>query len=292
MSGRISALVVGVAAVASIAGGATTARAECGASVRVSGDADVAKAIRASLMARGLGDVAVDDCASMEVVVERAGPRLRLAVIDGFGRRSDREVRDSATAIALIESWARPEVVLGDDLPGAGAPEAEEPSFRRAPAPRATPNTTGIAVVAGLDYARDATTWQRVGAAACVATGPVCIGGRLEIASPLDEGSHPRRSTSLAATVELPRGVGRVTLVPGVGVAGTWATLGGLGLHADETDDIPSLRAVATVAVRLAVARGWAIELELGGEAEAFGATHPVPGSLGRAGLGLRYGAR
>jgi hypothetical protein len=227
----------------------------------------------------------------MEARIERTGERLRVEVTDGYGRRSQREVRDTATAIALIESWARPEVVVGADLPGASEPM--DPSPRALAATPAVAGATGVAVLAGMDYAGDGTTWARGGVTGCVAVGPACVGGRVEIASATELSNttdHPRRTYSLAATVELPRTVGRFAVVPGVGIGGGWARVGGIGPHLDETEDVGSLRVLATVGLRFAVAPRWALAIELGGEAEVIGGPPVVPGNLGRAGLGLRYG--
>jgi hypothetical protein len=273
-------------------GVARAAPDDCEPVVRVSGDPDVARTVSASLAERGLGATATGSCPAMEARIERAGERLRVSVTDGYGRHSQREVRDAATAIALIESWARPEVVVGEELPGAG-PADESPAPLLGPA--AVTSATGIALVAGADYAGDGTTWARGGVAGCIAVGPACVGGRLEVASATEISStsnHPRRTYSLAAVVELPRAFGRFTIAPGVGVGGGLARVGGVGPHLDQTGSVGSLRVVANLGMRIAIARRWAIAVELGGEAEVVGGAAAVPGNLGRAGLGLRYGAR
>ena len=291
---RRVATVLGVSL--ALGGSSAHAAPECEPSVRVSGDPDVASPIRTNLAERGLGEAPASACPPIEARVERAGERLRVEVVDGYGRRSQRDVRDSATAIALIETWARPEVVVGEDLPG------ERPAMEThaSPAPAAIGSSaivgTGIAVIAGADYASDGTTWARGGIAGCASVGPVCIGGRLELARATElstSGDHPRGATSIAATVELPRRFGRIAIVPAVGVGGAWGTIEGIGPHMDQTESVTSLRLIGTIALRVGLARRWAIELLVGGEAEAARTgtgTLATPGSLGRAGLGVRFG--
>jgi hypothetical protein len=270
---------------------AYAAPADCEPSVRVSGDPDVASAITARLAERGLGDNAAASCPAMEAHVERSGERLRVAVTDGYGRRSQREVRDTATAIALIESWARPEVVA-DALPGA-EPIIDSPPAAATRAPAPATSATGLALIGGADYAGDGTTWARGGITACIALGPVCVGGRLDLATSTGwttSGEHPRSLTAVAVTVELPRSIGRIAVVPGVGVGGGWATIDGIGPHMDQSEDVTSVRVLGSVALRVGLARRWALQLELGGEVEASSGTPATPGNLGRAGVGLRYG--
>ncbi len=200
----------GLAICVAVAGGGQIARAapgDCDPAVRVSGDRRLADVIRAQLAGRGLADDATDECPLIHARIERRGDRLRVEVTDGYGRRSQREVRDAGTAIALIESWVRPEVAL-DDLRGAPPPPPESrveagayepPALRSSaivPAPTAiaatttgiaaaatagAPAATGIAFAAGAISTDDGATWMRVDASGCRAIGRLCLGARITV---------------------------------------------------------------------------------------------------------------
>jgi hypothetical protein len=305
---RGSASRFAIVAVASTAHAATARAAPrgCEPVVRVSGDRGVAASIRASLAGRGLVDDTTGRCPLLHARVERQGDLLRVEVTDGYGRRSQREVRDAETAVALIESWARPEVV-GTDLPGAAPMEEEapppalvdEPATVRTTAstrhrPIGPPAATGFALVAGATYADDGTMSMRADVAGCRAFGRVCLGGRVAVARDLrlESSNHPRSGASVGASVEIAVPLGHVAVAPGVGIAVGWDHVGEIGPHLDQSENIASLRLGATTAVRYDIGRRWSVCVEVAADGVVLGGASSVPGVLGRFGLGLRHGGR
>ncbi len=304
MRGLATRLAIAVTACAVTAETARAAPGECEPAVRVSGDRSVAEPIRASLAGRGLVDDATGRCPLLHARVERDGELLRVEVTDSYGRRSQREVRDTDTAIALIESWVRPEVVDAD-LPGIAPmeaaspppPPADRPVTHRTIGVRAAPlmpSTTGLALVAGATYADDGTAWMRVDAAGCRRLGPVCLGGRAAVTRDLrlERTTHPRSGVSAGVLVELALPLGGFAVAPGVGIGVGWDHIGEIGPHMDQSENVASLRVGATCAVRRRLGRRWAVNVEVGADGVALGGAATVPGSLGRLGLGLRYGGR
>lgn len=269
----------------------------CPPSVRVTGDAALVEPIRATLAARGLGGQETEACPGLRAHVERRDELLLVEVIDAYGRRSRREVSDSGTAVALIESWARPEVVAGDplgDLPGAGdiAP-APATTRRTAPAPAIVPAASGIAITAGMVRDGDAGGWFDVAMTGCWSLGPVCVGTRLAVARDARLGEmsfHPRTTGGVAVYAERPLRTGRVAIVPGAAVGAAWNRASALGPHRDQTLDTYDLRALGVLAVRYAVTARWSLEASLVGEA-AVGAHATMPSSYVHALAGVRLGA-
>lgn len=271
-----------------IAGVEASAKAApvCGPAVRVSGDANVAAQIQSSLASRGMSDRGAEDCAPVEARVERRGDGLRVEVVDRYGRRSLRDVRDTATAVALIESWVRPEVVE-DDLRPAAATTTSLGVVALAPS-RSRPGAE-LAVLGGPAISGDDSTWAIGSIAMCSAVGPTCLGGKVEYARDTrtsGPGFHPRSTATAAVIAELPWRAGRLVVAPGLIAGPSWSRIGGNGPHMDQTIDDASLRAGGYLALRVAVAARWSIELELAGDDAVIGSG---PG-LARAAIGLRRG--
>jgi hypothetical protein len=290
-------------ALAATVAGARAAPADCAPAVRVSGDGGAAGEIRDALTARGLGDDTSGHCPLVHARVVRRGDRLRVEVTDGYGRRSQRDVQDAGTAVALIESWARPEVVASD-LPGAGDARVASsvvapvdvvavdapPGRARVTAPG--PAASGIALAIGAITAADGSTWIHGRASACRAIGHVCLGGvaSAERDLQLDGAPHPRSSWRAGGSIEVPFTRGRFAVAPGAALALGWERIGGLGPHHDQHQDSATLHAGAGVAARAALSRRWALAAELAGDAVVLGGVDLVPGTTARLSLGLRYG--
>ena len=277
--------------VSSAAAPAFAAPDRCAPAVQVSGDADVANDVRARLARRTRTGAPETECPALRAHVERRGDLLQIAITDGYGRRSEREVRDTATAVALIESWTQPEIAEVAALePPPPAPVAETPSPAVAPAAAAI--GTGLALWTGASYAADGSTWMHGALAGCVVAGPVCVGGRVELAH--DTGwtssiDHARIAASAAATAELPLRVGGFTLAPGVGIGVGWGRIGNVGPHLDETANVASLRVLARVALLRAVGARWAIGVELAGDGAVLAQDPVTPETAARLGVGLHF---
>jgi hypothetical protein len=305
MRSRVGTLTYGgVCLVAVLAAGPGVARAQddpCPAAAVVTGDQDLARRATSDLARRGVVAEAPAGCRRVRATIERRGERIRVAVDDGYGRRSEREVRDLATATALVESWTRQEVVVAM-LPPEPAPPAAPPVVVLTAAPPAVAGAAGgLALALESSLATDSTTWLGGSVSGCALLGPVCAGGILRGA--VDTGwsgevAHSRRGADLLATAELPLGRGGFTLAPGLAVGIGWLQTDELGPHHDQTSDTGGVRAGALLRLSRALAGGFSIGLSLsadrwvvGGDAVPAEGGEPIaPTGQLRAGLGLRYG--
>lgn len=269
------------ALIACAIGARAAAAPACERAVRVSGDAVAAADVRERLASRGVGD-ATGDCEPVRAKVDRRADGLRIEVVDGSGRRSQRDVRDAATAVALIESWIAPEVVAGEDLPGAPVDTA--------PAPVATASgigAAGLGVLLGPARADDASTWVMGAIEACGSIGPVCVGGRAELERDVTTANHSRQIATGSVTAQVTWRLGGFAVVPGVAVGVAWdRTTSDGGVHGTLTADDASLRVGGRIGVLRRIAGAWAIEVELAGDGAAAG---PGP-ALYRAALGVHRG--
>ena len=276
----------------------------CPASAVVTGDGELVRQARADLSRRGVVEQAPAGCRSVRATIQRRGENIRVAVEDGYGRRSEREVRDLATATALVESWTRQEVVVAM-LPSEPAEKsaAPPPVVVMTAAPAAAGVAGGLALAFESSRATDGSTWLGASLSGCARLGRVCAGGVLRGA--VDSGwsgelaAHSRRGADLLATAELPLNVGGFTLAPGLAVGMGWLQVDELGPHHDQSGDTGGVRAGALVGLSRALAGGFSIGLSLsadrwlaGGDATVEGGDRLAPTGQLRAGLGLRYGGR
>jgi len=290
--GRRARTLIGpvVAVIATIAVARADPSPAC--AVRVSGDAEPAAEVRTSLEDRGLSDRGSPDCAPLTARVVRRGDGLRVEVVDGYGRRSRRDVRDAATAVALIESWVRPEVFDGA-LPGAAPADGpiDRVSSAGVASSRARPAPAGMAVVLGAAVGGDRATWGRGAVAACGSLGPICLGGSLELARDTrttGPGFHPRSIATVAVTAAIGHRLGSFAVIAGVAAGPSVSSAGGNGPHMDQTIDTTCLRAGGRLAVSRAFAGAWSVELAVTGDGAVIGTG---PGLIG-GGLSLRRGWR
>lgn len=297
--------------------------ADCPPAAQVSGDRELARTIRAGLRARDVIDRPPEGCPAVRAEIARRGDILVVVVTDGYGRVSEREVRDVETAITLIDSWTRQEIAearLEDEpaaadptvppaFPGSASAAATAGAGAGAAAPTAIERTArpapagGLGVAAESSFALDGTTWAGGSASGCARIGRVCAGGQLRIAGDTgwtDAIDHPRLAVDLLATIELPIRAGGFLLVPGIGVGVGWLRVSGTGPHADQTDESGGVRGAVRFAAFHALGPSLSIGLEtafdgtlLGGEGFlADGGASLSPGGYVRVGLGLRWGWR
>jgi hypothetical protein len=270
------------ALIASVAVARADAAPACERAVRVSGDAEAAAEVRTRLANRGVADGGVG-CAPVRARVDRTGDGLRVEVVDGSGRRSERDVRDAATAVALIESWIEPEVVVGELATPARLDTTPVVAAAR---PRAGSPAAGVMIVVGPARADDDSTWVVGAAGACGTIGAVCVGGRVEVARDVTTAHHPRHVVTGALTAQLGWRAGGFAIVPGVAIGPSWHRIGGTGPHLDQSIDDASLRAGGRLGVQRSLGGAWAIELELAGDGALAG---PGP-ALYRAAIGVHRG--
>jgi len=275
----------------------------CPASAIITGDQQLAGQARADLARRGVVSVPPAGCRQVRAHIRREGEHLVVSVEDGYGRRSQREVRDLATATALVESWTRQEVVVAMLPPEPAAkPEPATEVVVVAAAPAAAALGAGVGLAIETSRATDGSSWLGASAAGCGRLGPICAGGVLRGAADTGwstDSTHSRREADLLATAEWPLGGGGFSLTPGIAIGLGWLQAQELGPHHDQTQDTGGLRAGATLALGRALGAGFAIGLVLsvdrfvaGGDASATDGTAIAPTGQLRAGLGLRYGGR
>ncbi|MEO8705413.1 MAG: hypothetical protein ABI867_35555 [Kofleriaceae bacterium] len=167
-------------------------------------------------------------CRGIVAQVESSGDGgIAVAIRDGSRRSEGRIVGDAAVAASWIESWLR------DDLDGTAWLLASPPVVARSvsapvivahaePHARSIIDRVAIAFAYEQSWLEDEATATGVSAAACVDVGRVCLGARARYAS---EGDHEvnmtamaRRDASIVATASYPISLGRLRLVPELGL--------------------------------------------------------------------------
>jgi hypothetical protein len=270
--------------------GATgSVRADCVPTAVPVGDASVVSAVTARLTASGIATTPRAGCPSVRVNVERRGESVHLRVVDAFERLGEREVRDIATAAAIIESWTLQEI-------DPGAPP--ETAVRVAPVVTATGSWFGAAGRSAIGD--DGSTWLGGALGGCRRIGPTCAGGSLGISAEttlvedISTGSHRSLAIDAAVTLALPRRLGSFTASPGISIGYGWNRI--QQQHFD-MHTMPlsisyanhALRTGAQLTVARRVGKGIAIFGELFGDIAAVRTEIP-DGPRARAGLSL--GAR
>ena len=234
------------------------ASAACRPGVRLDGDAALVGVVGAALDERGIPtDVPSDasgapggsepGCAAARVTLARRDDRIAVSIVGARDPAVEREVTDTRTATTVIESWVRVDVeepllasrtvAMASPRPPSAAPPA--------PAPPAVTTTTvappasngrGVQLFAlgERSIASDGTNWLGVQIGACVALGPLCVGGRARFAlaagPQLQQDNLERHGFELLFDVDLPIRVGRAMLSPGLG-----AGVGSVHTHQDST---------------------------------------------------------
>lgn len=203
---------------------ATSAAAEasCSAVVVVSGPERLRRPVLERLRSDGIDGSGSAGCPTTAVHLDEEGSEIRVEIIDGYGRRSNRLVSGPEAAIPVIESRARTEMVASllrvpaddaralsahGDLPEARGVEERAPIenvHRKVGAAHATvAPTDALAVVAPaaaassdsgrqLSFATevaagsDHSAWLGLTLAGCVDIGIVCVGTTVRLRRDLD----------------------------------------------------------------------------------------------------------
>ena len=165
----------------------------CPPGVRLLGDEATAKAVSAHLLTAGVQTSGEQHCVTViaELRQEPDG-RLSVRLADTQGRSTERLVSNAETAAAVIESWARVDLVA----PMLETPTQPFPELERAPplqAPSAPPQPKahkdgvpvrphkdfGATAWLGLSLANDHSLWTDLSIAACLKVGAACLGAEL-----------------------------------------------------------------------------------------------------------------
>lgn len=296
----VAALIVVIAWPAMVRAGGEAA--DCPPAAVVSGDPELAERVTDELDARGIADRAPAGCPRVTATIREQGGVLVLSLVDGYGQVGERRVRDVSTAAALIESWTRQESVdvalaIEDEPVAAPAAAVTSSAVVVEAAPRVAPRF-GVSLAFETTRSDDGSTWVGGALAGCARIGRVCVGGELRgIADTRATGAtgHARRGVDLYASVDLPFRAGPVTVSPGLGAGLAWARTGDTGPHMDIAVSDTGAAATAHVVIARPIARAFAIELGVAGDAVVFGdggVPDLLPAGEVRIGLGLRYGGR
>lgn len=290
--------------------GSAHAEESCAPAVRVNGARDLAREVSVDLERRGVTSMASDGCPLVAANVTREGELVHVEVTDEYGRSRTWDVRDVATAGALIESWTKQEadeVDLGPAPAKAPAERASNVIAMIAPAdtsavaetsagaPAPTAETRGGVSVAFESATAGDAAWYGGTVGGCVHLAMVCVGGRLR-GSRSTPPHHDLTAVDLLATVELPVSRRGFLFAPGAALGVGWTRATTDDPHAaDPSQDVGGVRAGVQLVIARPIARAISAEVLFGFDGAIIGqgdAPTELPRGLGRLGIGLRYGGR
>jgi hypothetical protein len=185
----------------------------CPPGVRLLGDEAAAKAVSALLLTAGVQTSGEQHCVTVIAELRREPDgRLGVRLADTQGRSTDRLVSDAETAAAVIESWARVDLVAPMlEAPAQAVPEVELAAPGQAPSAASKPETHAGGVPArprkdfdatawlGVSLANDDSLWTDLSIAACLRVGAACLGAELR-------GSFDTEVHDAAAELDTDRG--------------------------------------------------------------------------------------
>jgi hypothetical protein len=287
-----------VASLLVLSGLTVDARAECKPAVVPVGDPALVQSVSERLSAVGITTAVIAGCPAVHVHLERRGDQLHLRVADGYQRRGERDVRDVATAAAVIESWTLQEIEdgrLSDSVPVATIARVSPTTARE---------RASVRVMASSSVANDASAWVGGELGGCVRVSWMCIGATAMLiansATTNDATRGAQRSKELhaLATIEVPRSRGSFVVSPGLGVGYGWASFAeqhfdmhSTPLSFEQTNH--SLRGRAQLSISRDLGASFALAAMLFGDFTPL-RTDNANAPRGRVGfsLGLRFGVR
>jgi hypothetical protein len=295
--------------------------APCVPAVAVAGDPAMAAEVAETLDARGLAAPRAG-CPVEQATLERAAGGILVTIVDVDGRRAERTVADTATAAALIESFAASELMPARTPPSvrpvavaAAVVDARvDGELPRVLVVRTESRVHGsIGVAAESAVGSDGSVWFGTRAHACVQLGPACAGGAVRIARDAGLGGDAetlesrRTGYDVLLTVDLPLSPGRWALAPGVGVGTGWVHIRRDFMSTQEGPDTAEINAGGlradlhvTASVPLAAGVFLTLGAALGLAPNAHSAPYidegrtvaGEPRAFGRVDLGLELGRR
>lgn len=210
---------ISVLALMFLVGTAASAHAECQPAVVPIGDPVLVQSVTERLTANGVATAATAGCPAVRVHLEQRGQQVHLRVADGYQRNSERDVRDVATAAALIESWTLQEIDEGS-LPQLADTPIAAPVVAAVPR-RASRTSIGLSSRAAV--ATDGAAWLGGAAGGCLRLQWTCVGAlgsvlaNTSTTQDATRGTHRSYEIDLIATLDVPRSVGSFVLSPGIG---------------------------------------------------------------------------
>ena len=165
----------------------------CPPGVRLLGDEAAAKEVSAHLLTAGVQTSGEQHCVTVIAELRREPDgRLGVRLADTQGRSTDRLVSDAETAAAVIESWARVDLVapmleapaqaVADvelAAPGEAPSAAAKPAAHAEGVPARPRQDFGATAWLGVSLANDDSIWTDLSIAACLRVGAACLGAEL-----------------------------------------------------------------------------------------------------------------
>ena len=244
MRGSAGALLCAAALVAAHGAASADPAPPCPPAARIAGDAELGHAVVLELSILGVASQEIPpSCPAVEVVVVRSGEAVAVSLRDSAGRQAAEVVTDASVAAAWIESWVHPEI--RDPLLAArsephlsaagGVAAAEVKVVTRAPAARPARlayHGLSLATAGEMTSASDGSDWRALSASLCARFGILCAGltarGADNRGVSMDGGTTEvnRWELSLAATLSASLALGRMRLIPSVGLGLAYSQTG------------------------------------------------------------------
>lgn len=260
------------------------------------GDPVLAQTLSQRLAANGIETTSTSGCPALRVRVEQRGDQVHLELTDTFSRLGRRQVRDVATAAAIVESWTLQEVEAGSLPELAGTTPSIVASTPR--------SASGLAAIFESSLADDGSLWLGGAVSGCARIGPTCIGGVVRFArdtrSTGDTAGVNHRSNELhgIATLDVPRVLGAFSISPGVGLGYGWLeiTSSHLDMHMLPVETAHTSHAVrgdVHVTITRSLGRSIALYGDLRADTAIVRSEIPAgPESFVRVAIGIRVEAR
>ena len=278
-----------------LVGATAKVRAECRPAAVPIGDPALVQMLSERLSAGGITTTPLAGCPAVRVNVERRGQQVHLRVMDAYQRLGEREVRDVATAAAIIESWTLQEIEQGSPRV-----VTEQAPAVAAPAPITPIATTWIGASGRSSIGDDGSTWLGGAISGCTRLGWSCVGASVGFTSATAAvedamtGTHRSLAIDAMATLDVPRQLGGLFASPGISAGYGWNRIHEqhLDMHSmplSSSHASHALRAGAHVRISRPLGKRVAIFGELFADVAALRTEIPE-GPRARAGLSL--GAR
>ncbi len=278
-------------------------QAACATVPQLRGEPALVASVTQELAQRGGGGLGID-CSPLQVQLSSREGRYVVGLEDQYGRRGERQVASVEMVATLIETWMAPG--MGEPmLPPALSPP---PTVVATAAAQPTPARLVLSAQAEAALANDSSLWMGVGAMACLRLGRFCPGTLVRFADDerwsgdSERGPEARRSLAVLLASRTRISLGRVRLLPRVGVGGAWTWgEGPKGSHQEgppPQDHRGWLRGEVGITGQIVVRGPWALSLDLSSElaplalATRLSEPHALhePWIFYRLGLGVAWG--
>lgn len=199
----------------------------CPPAAQVEGDEPLAGEIRGALAARGIESESELPCPAVYATVHHNGEGLVAVLRDDSGHERSYEIRDRATAVTIVESWARHD--LEDALLGRSRPApATPPAKSRLP--------ISVALLSGTAHGTEGSIWSDAAISGSLRIGGVCAGALARTSQDSGEYGDADRYDTFRTAIDL------LATVDGSKRYGRWGIGAGLGFGVGWTRSTPERR--------------------------------------------------